>query len=136
VERTNAGQTGEGGLVAGDGIPATLEPILARQMREQVPALARTLSLFEAWAEQAAPDAFLPRGLGEIEVEIEGRRGPAQARTFPLFRLQAALNAYDAMDAAAKARADSLLARVGGEALKTLRPSKRLVRRNYRLALA
>ena len=136
VERTNAGQTGEGGLVAGDGIPPTLEPILARQMREQLPALSRTLSLFEAWAGKASPDAFLPRGLGEIEVEIEGRRGPAQARTFPLFRLQAALDAYDAMDAAAKARADSLLARVGGEALKTLRPSKRLVRRNYRLALA
>jgi len=136
VERANAGQKGEGGLVAGDCIPATLEPILARQMREQLPALAQTLQLFEAFAGQASADAVLPRGLGEIEVGIEGCRGPAQARTFPLLRLQAALDAYDAMDILARARADSLLSRIGGGALNTLRPSKRLVRRQYRLALA
>lgn len=136
VERVNAGQKGEGGLVAGDSIPATLEPILARQMREQLPALVQTLQLFEAFAGQASSEAVLPRGLGEIQVEIEGCRGPAQARTFPLLRLQAALDAYDAMDIPAKARADSLLSRIGAGALKTLRPPKRLVRRTYRLALA
>ncbi|MGA1341586.1 MAG: glutathione S-transferase N-terminal domain-containing protein [Hyphomonas sp.] len=136
VERAIAGQKGEGGLVAGDSIPATLEPILARQMREQLPALAQTLQLFEAWAGQAGADAVLPRGLGEIEVAIEGCRGPAQARTFPLFRLQAALDVYEVMDIPAKARADSLLSRIGGAALTTFRPSKRLVRRKYRLALA
>ncbi|MBY9065466.1 glutathione S-transferase N-terminal domain-containing protein [Hyphomonas sp. WL0036] len=136
VERTHAGETGTGDLLAGDAIPETLEPILARQMREQFPALVETMRLFEGWAAEASPGTFLPRGLGEIWVEIEGARGPAQARTFPLYRLQAVTDAYDAMDAGARARADALLERVRGAPLKTFRLPKRLVRTNFRLALA
>ena len=136
VERAHGGERGTGDLMAEDAIPETLEPILARQMREQFPALVETARLFDAWAGEAASGAHLPRGLGEIWVDIEGTRGPAQARTFPLYRLQAVTDAYDAMDANAKARADALLERALGEPLKTFRLSKRLVRTNYRLALA
>jgi len=136
VERTHAGERGTGDLMAEDAIPATLEPILARQMREQFPALVETARLFEAWAGEAAAGAFLPRGLGEIWIDIENTRGPAQARTFPLYRLQAVTDAYDAMDEGAKARADLLLERVLGAPLKTFRLPKRLVRTNSRLALA
>lgn len=136
VERTHAGERGTGDLMAEDAIPETLEPILARQMREQFPALVETVDLYARWAGEAAPGAFLPRGLGEIWIEIEGTRGPAQARTFPLYRMQAVTDAYDAMDVGAKARADALLERVLGEPLKTFRLPKRLVRTNYRLALA
>lgn len=136
VERVHGGAPGEGDLLAGDAIPETLEPILARQMREQFPALVDTVELFGQWAGEAASGAFVPRGLGEIWIEIEGTRGPAQARTFPLYRMQAVTDAYDAMDAGARARADALLERVRGEPLKTFRLQKRLVRTNYRLALA
>lgn len=136
VERAHAGEKGTGDLMAEDGIPETLEPILARQMREQFPALVETVELYARWAADAAPGAFVPRGLGEIWIEIEETRGPAQARTFPLYRLQAVTDAYDAMDGAAKARADALLERVLGEPLKTFRLPKRLVRTNSRLAVA
>ncbi|MBA4228476.1 MAG: glutathione S-transferase [Hyphomonas sp.] len=136
VERTHAGERGAGDLMAEDAIPETLEPLLARQMREQFPALVETARLFDAWAGEAAAGAFVPRGLGEIWIDIEDTRGSAQARTFPLYRLQAVTDAYDAMDGAAKARADALLARVRGAPLKDFRLSKRLVRTNYRLALA
>jgi hypothetical protein len=121
--------------MAEDAIPETLEPILARQMREQFPALVETVELYARWAGEAAPGAFVPRSLGEIWIEIEDRRGPAQARTFPLYRMQAVTDAYDAMDDGAKARADALLERVLGEPLKTFRLPKRLVRTNSRLAV-
>ncbi|MFN4024977.1 MAG: glutathione S-transferase family protein [Hyphomonas sp.] len=136
VERVHAGDKGPGDLLADDAIPETLEPILARQMREQFPALVETVELYEAWAAEVSSGAFVPRGLGEIWIEIEGARGPAQARTFPLYRMQAVTDAYDAMDADARARADALLERVRGEPLKTFRLPKRLVRTNYRLAVA
>lgn len=136
VERMQAGGAASGDLLADDAIPETLEPVLARQMREQFPALEETVALFGAWAKTATPGAFLPRALGEIWIDIEGRRGPAQARTFPLLRLQAVTDAYDAMDGAAKARADGLLERVRGLPLKTFRLPRRLTRTNYRLALA
>ena len=136
VGRTHAGERGTGDLLAGDAIPETLEPILARQMREQFPALEETVKLFEGWAETATQGAFVPRALGEIQIEIEGHSGPAQARTFPLLRMQAVTDAYDAMDAAAKVRADALLERVRGLPLKTFRLPRRLTRTSYRLALA
>ncbi len=136
VGRTHSGQRGSGDLLADDAIAPTLEPILARQMQEQFPALVDTVDLFTEWAATASSGAHVPRGLGEIWIDIEGARGPAQARTFPLLRLQAVTDAYDAMDAAAKARADALLERVYGEPLKTFRLPRRLTRTNYRLALA
>jgi glutathione S-transferase len=136
VTRTHAGERGTGELLADDAVPETLEPILARQMREQFPALEETVKLFEVWARTATPGAFVPRSLGEIWIDIEDRRGPAQARTFPLLRMQAVTDAYDAMDEAAKGRADALLERVRGAPLKTFRLPKRLARTNFRLALA
>lgn len=136
VERMQAGAAGKGALLADDAIPETLEPILARQMREQFPALVDTVALFDTWAATATPGAFVPRALGEIWIDIEDHRGPAQARSFPLLRMQAVTDAYEAMDAAAKPRADALLERVYGEPLKTFRLPKRLTRTNFRLALA
>jgi hypothetical protein len=94
------------------------------------------VKLFGAWAETVSPGAFVPRSLGEIWIDIEDRRGPAQARSFPLLRMQAVTDAYDAMDAGAKARADALLERVRGLPLKTFRLPKRLTRTSNRLALA
>ena len=60
----------------------------------------------------------------------------AAARSFPLFRLQDALDAYAAMDDAARARADALLDEIGGVPLKTYELAARLTRTDCRLALA
>ena len=136
VERTHAGERGTGALAANDEIPDTLVPILTRQMREQLPALLATNELFAGWAVNAAPGTPVPRAVGQIDVTIEGHTGPAAARSFPLWRLQAVLDAYDAMDEAAKTRADTLLAETGGAALSTLRLPARLARKDCRLVLA
>ena len=136
VERVKAGSPAEGELLPNDEIPLTLVPILARQMREQFPALHQTAELFGAWAETASPGTHVPRAVGQIEIDIEDTQGPAAARTFPLWRLQAALDAYSALEGDALARADDLLERIRGSALKEFSLPARLARTDYRIALA
>lgn len=136
VERMQAGGgKGEGALIGDDAIPETLEPILARQMREQLPALMQTVPLFERWAKDNWTDTRLPRTLGDVEIDIEGHTGPAKARSFPLWRLQAALDVYAGMDEQTRARADALLDEIGGADLKTL-DYPRLKRENCQVVLA
>jgi hypothetical protein len=136
VLRLQGGAKDSGDLLAGDSIPETLIPILARQMREQLPALKTTAAMFDVWATEAASGDAVPRALGDLEISIEGCSGPAKARSFSLFRLQDAADAYDAMSVSDKMRADDLLDKTGGALLKTLRTSKRLKRENYRVVLA
>lgn len=136
VHRVNSGAQGEGEVVAGDEIPQTLLALLSRQMREQFPALKQTLALFEEWTKDAEAEARLPRGLGEIKVSVEGHEGPAVARSFPLYRLQAVHDAYGALGAEARVKADTLLEKIGGDIFQETRLPARLTRRDYRLALA
>jgi hypothetical protein len=68
-------------------------------------------------------------------IEIEGCRTKAAARSFPLWRLQGALDVYHGMDEETRARADSLLEAIGGADLSTL-DYPRLKRENSQLALA
>jgi len=133
---THAGAKDVSPLAADDTVPDTLLPILRRQMREQLPALMLTNALFAQWAAAAPPEDVLPRGFGMIPITIEGRTADAAARAFPLYRLQAAIDAYRQMDDATRRRADALLSEIGGDALKTLSLPAHLTRRNYRLALA
>ena len=134
TERMQAGGA-QGPLAEDDTIPETLLPILKRQMREQLPALLQTSDLLKEWAAEAEPGQRVPRALGDIMIEIEGARGPAKARSFPLWRLQAALDVYHAMDDGARARADALLDRIGGADLKSL-DYPRLKRENCQVVLA
>ncbi|RIJ24553.1 glutathione S-transferase [Henriciella barbarensis] len=137
VERMKAGGgKGRGELLSDDAVPETLEPILHRQMQEQLPAIMATSALYNDWAANAASGDRVPRALGDITIDIEGHSGPAKARSFPLWRLQAALDVYGSMNEAERARADALLSRVGGEDLKTFCLPARLKRENCQVVLA
>lgn len=136
VQRVQSGDKGNGAVLPDDEIPETLLPILARQMREQFPALKQTIDAFRGWAEAAENGANVPRALGEIRVDIEGCSGPAAARSFPLYRLQAVHDAYQGLGAEAQAKADRLLEKIGDDALKEIALPRRLIRRDCRLALA
>lgn len=136
VHRVHNGEKGKGELLAGDQIPETLFPVLARQMREQIPALKQTIAQFTDWLRTAEPQAALPRGFGEIRVLIEGCEGPAAARSFPLFRLQGVLDAFAKLEGSRRAQAEALLTSISGQRLAELRLPARLVRRNCRLCLA
>ncbi len=136
VERVVAGEQGDGGLLGGDEIPETLLAILRRQMREQLPVLAASNAILADWSATVEAGSEVPRGIGTVELEIDGCKGPCAGRTFPLYRLQDALDIYHGMDAEAQARANRLLAAIGGESLSAFKPGARLTRRNYRLCLA
>ncbi|WP_300380547.1 glutathione S-transferase family protein [Henriciella sp.] len=136
VERAHEGQRGDGTLPEGDTVPTTLRPILARQMREQLPSLQTINAMFADWVAQASPGERVPRALGDLEIDIEGHRETAKARSFQLWRLQAALDIYAGMDAETRERADALLDETGGEALKTFKLPARLKRENCRVVLA
>ena len=136
VERAHAGERGTDDLPDGDTVPETLMPILARQMREQLPVLDTVNAMFADWAAQAGSGDRVPRALGDVEIDIEGCRGPAKARSFQLWRLQAALDIYNEMDAETRGRADALLDEIGGAALKTFELPARLKRENCQVVLA
>ncbi|MEM0985771.1 MAG: glutathione S-transferase family protein [Pseudomonadota bacterium] len=134
TERTIAGGTPEDGpLLGGDEIPQTLLPILRRHLSEHLPVLQATDTAFGAWAENAEPGAEVPRGFPPIPFEIGGHKGTQMARTFSLFRLQAALDALPAVPGEKRA---ALLDAIGAQSLEHLTLSRRLERRNYRLHLA
>ncbi|MEO9969025.1 MAG: glutathione S-transferase N-terminal domain-containing protein [Hyphomonadaceae bacterium] len=136
TERTIAGEGGDAALVGEDAIPETLEPILRRAMDEHLPVLQRSVEQFQGWLATAEAGAEVPRAFGQSEFTQGGRTGQIITASFSLFRLQAALDEYAAMDDAARTRADALLDRIGGNALKRFALPARLERRNYKLHLA
>lgn len=136
VERVIAGEGREGEWLPHDDLPATLLPILRVALTEHLPVLQATIDLLKPWADAADPQANVPRGLGVVPFVTGGHSGTIAARTFSLFRLQNALDAYQLMLPSDKKRADAFLDEVGAFAVKSMRITPRLTRRNYRLALA
>ncbi|MEM9054836.1 MAG: glutathione binding-like protein, partial [Pseudomonadota bacterium] len=136
VERVIAGQGREGSLLAEDDLPKTLLPILQVQMAEQLPTLLATNDLLGNWAASATSGDAAPRGFDMIPFETGGSKGQCMARSFPLWRLQAALDVFSEMSASDTERTTSFLQAIGGEALLAYKPAARLARINYRLCLA
>lgn len=136
VERVIAGQGKEGVLLDGDDLPKTLLPILKVQMAEQLPTLFATNDLLGAWASSAKSGDAVPRGFDMIPFETGGTKGQCMARSFPLWRLQAALDALSGISASDTQRTTAFLKAVGGEAIFDYKPAARLDRINYRLCLA
>lgn len=136
VERVIAGDGKEGELLDNDDLPRTLLPILRVQMAEQLPVLKKTNDLFGAWAETASSGDAVPRGFEMIDFETGGSKGLCMARSFPLWRLQAALDVLSTMSATDRGRASAFLKAIGGEALLDLKLAAPLARENYRVCLA
>ncbi len=131
VERLRDGQYGDGKLIEGDIIPETLFPLLKRHNDEHLPVLIATNRLLAGFDGED-----LPRALGMVPFTVTGVTGQTIARPFSLFRMQAALDVYDGMNADQKVQADAILDVTQGDVIKTLKLAKRLTRRNYKLAIA
>ncbi len=136
VERVLSAKAGSGQLLAGDETPATLLPILKRQMSEQAPVLIETARILQEWTRAQPSGARIKRSLGAHEFVIGGRRGERSVLSFALWRLQRVQDHYRSLAGADRARADRLLETVGGSALASLQLPVRLDRRDYRLVIA
>jgi len=136
VERLLTADYGDGELASNDCIPETLYPLLKRHFAEHLPVLQRTNALLAAWAENQSSGAEIPRALGMAEFSIGDTNGQTLAKTFSLYRLQAAMDKYEGLSAADKEKADHILETTGGGALKEFKVAARLTRKNYKLVLA
>ena len=134
VERLLTGDYDAGELIDG-GIPDTLMPLLARHFSEHLPVLLQTNTFLGEWAAGQKPGAEVPRALGMANFNIEGTEGQIIARTFSLFRLQAAMDIYEGLTPKERRAANTLLDATGGSALKTFKVAARLARKNYKLSL-
>ncbi|OYX46357.1 MAG: hypothetical protein B7Y90_16115 [Alphaproteobacteria bacterium 32-64-14] len=136
IERMDAAKAGEGELLAGDEVPATLLPILKRQISEQLPVLADTARALEAWSVAQPTGARIKRSLGTHEFTIGGRWGQRSMFSFPLWRLQRVQDHFQSLGGAERAAAERLLEAIGGRDLVELRIPVRLARRDFRLVVA
>ena len=78
----------------------------------------------------------LPRAIGMHEFELEGVTEKRAIVLFDLWMLQRPLDYLNSLQGEDRSAARELLTEAGGEALLDFPPFPRLVRRNYRLALA
>jgi hypothetical protein len=110
-----APQSGE--FLAGDVVPETLEPILARMLAEHIPYLANVAEMLGAWVSENK-EGELPRALGMTEFTVEGVTGQRIAVPFSLWMLQRALDFRASLNDEDRAACDAMLHAIeGGAAL-------------------
>lgn len=132
VERMREPKPRSGAFLEADALPETLKPLLARMCREFGPVLIDTQRALERFVPEQ-PDAPLPRSLGTHSFALGELRCERAIYPFNLWRFQRAYDSFHALAADDRARAQDLLASVGGSELMALAPRPRLARRHNRL---
>jgi len=124
-----------GDFLPGDVVPETLLPILADQMREQFPVLRSTAEALSKWAADKSAGEPVPRALGQHAFTVNGASGKRMIFPFNLWMLQRPLDHYRSLTGDAKAAADEMLAKVGGEAFADFPAYPRIEREKFKLVL-
>ncbi len=133
VGSMNTPAPNSGHFLPDDEVPRTLLPVLERLFAEAMPALMASLPANDAWIEANPQAEEIPRGVGEHEFTIGGKRGKRMIRSYSQWMLQRPLNHYQGLGSDGRARVDPLLATVGGLDLMRTPISRPVVRRNNRL---
>ena len=134
VRRMQDGPPGNGDWLAEGAVPEALRPLLACQFEEQIPALLDTAKRLAEWGQGQPSGAKLPRMIGTHRVNIHGVEAERAVIPYSLWMWQRAVDAYAALDAASRERADALLPDTG-VSLRT--PMQhRVSRENNQLVLA
>ena len=124
-----------GDFAPGDEVPPTLEPVLRRQMREQMPVLADSTQQWRVWL-AGHPGERVPRAIGRHAFELEGVTGERIIRPYSLWMLQRARDVYRSLRGDELERADALLERIGGQCFRTFADPPRVVRNGLSIAPA
>ena len=135
VERMTSAEPHSGEFLPNDEVPATLYPILKRQMSEQLPVLIDAAAELGEWAAEQPVGVRVPRQLGQHEFRIGGRLGERAIITFSLYRLQSVLDHYRGLIGKDRETADQLLQATGGQAIGAMTLPRRLGRQEFRLVL-
>lgn len=133
VGSMNTPAPNSGHFLANDHVPETLLPVLERMFAEAMPALMASLDANAAWIEANPEAEELPRGVGEHEFTIGGKRGKRMIRSYTQWMLQRPLRHYQSLADDDRERVDPLLARIGGLELMQSPIPRMITRRNNRL---
>ena len=116
-------------------MPPTLQPVLRRLMREQMPVLADSVRRLEQWVADH-PGERIKRAIGSHAFTLEGECGERIIRPYSLWMMQRSRDVYASLSAADRARADAWLDSVGGAAFRGFEDPPRLRREGLSVALA
>ena len=137
VERMNAPEGTESEenrtFAADDEVPQTLDPVFKRLFSEHWPVVADTVAAVDRWVREHPSARRISRFVGKHDFAIEGVSHSRWIQSFTQWMAQHALDAYAALDAPDKARADTWLERVGGRRAMQLAPPTRVRREHNRL---
>jgi glutathione S-transferase len=117
VERMDTGNLGDGALLDGDRLPATLQPLFASIFGEMLPYLEATLVELERALLRLTPGKRLPRGLGEVEFPLASGRYRRRTMPYVMWMLQRALDTWRQMPATDAETVRRWAAGFGGERL-------------------
>ena len=132
VERMNEPEPPIGDWLPDDAVPETLIPILRRQFDEQFPVLADTALRVSEWIAKQ-PGERIRRTIGTHAFRIGEAHGERAVMPYALWMAQRPLDYYHGLSHTARAAADDLLARAGGEAAMAMPLPRRVARRENRL---
>ena len=125
----------QGDWLAGDALPASLLRVLQVMGRDAAPLLLECVARVEAWADAyAKPGEEPPRGVGSLDTRLRGAPYHLAVRSYSLFMLQRALDAWRALPAAERSRVRTAVTGTGWEAVLDYEPRHRLGKREFRLA--
>jgi glutathione S-transferase len=130
----------------GDGIPETLEPILAHIFKDWGPELLANAGHYNTWLKAnpslkpgdpvcAGGDRRLHPSLGEITYALGGRNIQSTSAPQMLWHFDKALRRARALSGAAKAQFDALVERTGGGRVMAIVLARPLKRENYVLVV-
>lgn len=124
----------QGALLADDALAPSFRETLGVMGRDAAPILLEGLDVFERWADDQPRDLEeLPRAVGQIEGKLRGMPLRRFAGSYAPWLVQRTLDAYGALDSAARKRVDEALASSGWEPLLAHRPRHRLAKRDFKL---
>jgi glutathione S-transferase len=135
IERMNHPEPdADGGWLPEDALAPTLRPVLELVGQDAVPLLLANVAAFERWADVRDPALETPpRGVGVHDAALRGIPMPRYTSPYTGWMLQRPLDAYRALDAAARSAVDAALAGTGCEKLFAFRPRHRLAKRRFQL---
>lgn len=144
IERTNRPPRDQTGWLPEDKIAETLVPVL-RTMADAVPMVVASALTTDEWADEnvkagdgETPGIGLgvPAGTGLVDSTYRDVTLSSAARPYTFWMLQRTLDAYGALDGAARASVDTALAGTGWEKILALHPRHRLEKQNHQLVWA
>ncbi len=124
--------TAGGDFLPNDEVPETLTPILQTFFQEQFIYIQQVVDAVASYAQEHPGQKKIRRTLGTTPFTIGGIQGERTLYTFAQWKIQRALDCYQALSESEKTPVNAWLDSVGGSDFKSLTIKHRLIRKDFR----